>query len=83
MGFKLDFSFIIAALVLLQLYVLGMNTDKKKKTIITKVDKNEVAIQQQAQIQTTSQQEGLELELELTVHRANGEEKVYTKSNVA
>jgi hypothetical protein len=69
MKFGMDFSLIIAVLVLVQLYILNMKVSDKPKTKSEKpsVEKNEEA----------------DNDLYLVVHRSNGDEKVYSKKDVA
>jgi hypothetical protein len=85
MKFGMDFSLIIAVLVLIQLYILNMKvsdklSDKSEVLLTEKIEKpEEVAIATVA----TAATEKAENDLYFVVHRSNGEEKVYSKQDVA
>lgn len=75
MKFSMDFSLIIGALVLVQLYILNIKVneeddDKPKKGINNDDD----------DIEGIQDTDG---DLHLVVHRNNGEEKIYSKKDVA
>jgi hypothetical protein len=82
MKFGMDFSLIIAVLVLVQLYILNIKVnvstkprDKSEELLMEKNTKDENIV--------TDSGSAVESDLYFIVHRSNGEEKVYAKKEVA
>lgn len=73
MKFSMDFSLIIAVLVLVQLFLLNIKveeSDKSKKNMETELEEDMAFLEDEENDY-------------LVVHRSNGEEKKYSKKNVA
>jgi hypothetical protein len=82
MNLHIDFTLIIALLVLVQLFVLSVDVSKGEKSDIAIGNgiKDKTNIQVQEIISNNLEENN---ELSLVVYRSNGEEKIYKKSDAA
>lgn len=80
MKLRLDFSVIIAVLVLAQLYILNI-----KVKVDTNIESNNKGKEKDPSPAVEKINEGHsdDEDMYLVVHRNNGEEKIYTKKDVA
>jgi hypothetical protein len=85
MNLNIDFVLLIAVLVLLQLFVLSVdvNKDDKSNDVIENETNGKNNRFDAFGEEMTNNHKAEKKELSLVVHRSNGEEKIYKKSDVA
>ena len=82
MNVNIDFVLLVAVLVLLQLFVLGVDVNKDEKANMETDYKGNDGFDTLAEETLDNNTENSK-ELSLVVYRSNGEEKIYKRSDVA